>query len=695
MELIEATLEGGEPATVDPSACFDVDSGAILMNCYDTLVLFDGEHADKYMPQLAAEWSIVQNNPPIHDPDTGLDWYWTYYFRIRQGVPWQDPTFGNVTPADVEYTFERGMVLDPADGPQWMFYEPLLNGMTHTFVNQQNWDPAANTTQRDLLGFMIDHAVQSNSTHAWFNLAFNGTYPPLMRVLCQQWSSIICKAWVNSLGRSTDWPGNWPDHTSWFEYCNPATPPLDNPTPEVMGSGPFKLAHLDMTLKYWDAYRFTGYWRNWGNGPAPNYGIGWPAFGGSKPAGYIDHFVITWAYDWNTRSTMFLKGEVDFCAVPRQYIGQMLNQPNIRCTYPLLTLLMDALLYNFNVDLASSFGPIFDYGALGENGIPRDFFSDINVRKAFSHLIDYDTFMATVYAGEAIQPATAVVQGLPYYDSTIPKYNYDRANATLHFQAAWGGRLWNTGFNITLCYSSARAQEGLTLYGMLKNSIESINPRFHVAVTEALSPVFNQARNHAQLTMFTMGWLDDYPDPHNYVNAFYYTEGPFARQASYSDPQMDALIEAGIHASDGPTRGQIYRDIQLRVIETCPSVALDERVSRHFEQSWICGWYMNPVYPHNYPANLWKWYYSPQAQQDTVMNDTANLLPYDVNYDGRTNMIDIASAAASFGAAYGPPIGAKWNFRCDFNNDRRIDMKDIAGVAKNFGKTSSVWTPSF
>jgi hypothetical protein len=56
-------------------------------------------------------------------------------------------------------------------------------------------------------------------------------------------------------------------------------------------------------------------------------------------------------------------------------------------------------------------------------------------------------------------------------------------------------------------------------------------------------------------------------------------------------------------------------------------------------------------------------------------------------------MKDIGAYARSFGAAYGPPMDLRWNFRCDFNNDRKIDMKDIGGVAKNFGKTSATWTP--
>jgi hypothetical protein len=117
-------------------------------------------------------------------------------------------------------------------------------------------------------------------------------------------------------------------------------------------------------------------------------------------------------------------------------------------------------------------------------------------------------------------------------------------------------------------------------------------------------------------------------------------------------------------------------------------------VGRHYEQTWINGWYYNPIYPGNYVANVWKWYYTPHAQLDTVTNTTSNLLAYDVNYDGKVNGRDIGATAHSFGAIYGPPMSYWWIFRCDFNNDRRIDMKDIGAIAKNFGKTCTAWVPS-
>jgi hypothetical protein len=162
--------------------------------------------------------------------------------------------------------------------------------------------------------------------------------------------------------------------------------------------------------------------------------------------------------------------------------------------------------------------------------------------------------------------------------------------------------------------------------------------------------------------------------------------------------------DQGISQSDYQERDATYTSIQQLVIDDCPSTALITPSGRHFERTWVCGWYYNPFYSDSsgtwvapsgfvYAGNLWKWYYTPHAQLNVVTSETGNLLPYDVNYDGKTNMIDIGTAAVSFGAVYGPPISSRWIFRCDFNNDRKIDMKDIGGVAQNFGKTSATWIP--
>jgi peptide/nickel transport system substrate-binding protein len=714
MEIVEARTEGDGPLTVDPAACYDVASAELLMNVYDTLIVYDGEHVDKYLPQLATEWLVKENSPPTHDPETGLDWYYTYYFKVRQGVPFQNPTFGNLTAEDVEYCFERAMVIDFLNGPQWMFYDPLLNGASHNYVNRQEVDPVNNVTDRIMVGKMIDHSVESNSTHVWFNLAFPGAYAPFLQILCMPWSSIYSKTWANSLGRN-NWNGTWGYYTHWTAFTAPDVAPFDEPTPAVMGTGPFKLANLDQNLQYWDANRFTGYWRGWGNGPAPNYGIGWPASGSSKPAGYVDHFKVTWAYDWPTRSTMFLNGEVDFCAVPSQYIGQMVNQPNIRCTYPLQDAGVWVAFYQYDINATSPYSQIYDYGVIGELGVPRDFFGNATygmyMRKAFSHCINFTSLLDTVFLGEAIQPTTALVPTLPYYNASISKYDFNLTEAAELFRQ-WPG-LWDTGFTINLLYNIGTSTSSVlrkTLSEMLATNINSLNPKFHVRSLELDLDSFWLARTNRQLPMFIAGWLVDYPDPHDFA-APYYTAWStiFGTGTSvagvpspawtvlqgFHDAIMDSLVEQGIRMPDGPARAQIYSQIQQRVIDLCPSIALYTPVHRHFEQTWVCGWYYNPIQGDSiYAANIWKWYYTPHAQVDTVTNDTANLLPCDVNYDGRVNIVDIAMVAQAFGSSYGPPIDPRWQFRADINNDRVVNIIDIAAVASNFGKTSAIWTPS-
>jgi hypothetical protein len=92
-----------------------------------------------------------------------------------------------------------------------------------------------------------------------------------------------------------------------------------------------------------------------------------------------------------------------------------------------------------------------------------------------------------------------------------------------------------------------------------------------------------------------------------------------------------------------------------------------------------------------YTANIWKWYYTPHAEQETLPHDVANWLPCDVNYDGQVNIIDIAAVGQAFGSSYGPPMHVTWNFRADIDNNRAVNIIDIAAVAKYFTKTSEPW----
>jgi peptide/nickel transport system substrate-binding protein len=684
MEIVNATIESGGPVTIDPAAGYDSASGELIMNIYETLVFFDGEHMDKYIPQLADNWT-VENITGTTSPD-GLPWYFRYTFHIRPNVHfWNGEA---LTPEDVEYCFERGMVLEPGDNPQWMFYEPLLNSWGALGLNTTALE--GNSTEQARVGAIIDHSVESNGTYVWFNLAYPGAYAPFMQILCQTWSSIFSKAWALSLGRPTNWDGDWADwYSHWKSMRNFALPPFDDPTPVAMGTGPFVLEEWNSSLKRCSLLRNHDYWRGWP--------LDWPTFGSSKPAGYIERYVVTWAYDWNARSTMFLNGDVDICGVPRQYWGNtfvLLNQSGIRCTYLLPILGVDVLMYQFNVNATSPYGPILPAGTLDESGVPSDFFGNgswgVHVRRAFSWAIDYDALISERYYGEASHPPTTILPALPHYCPSVSGYHFDLDKAAEELHKIPG--LWDTGFTIQLLFNEGSTPGRNQPCSQMSQAINSLNPKFHCSALGVSWPDYLSASLNKQLPVFMGGWLADYPDPHDFVYAFYYSRGTLAGRQGYNSSAMDALIELGLRQSDYQERDAAYASIQQLAIDDCPSTTLATPLARHYERTWVCGWYCNPNYPGVYAANLWKGYYTPHAQLDTVTNATGNLLPYDVNYDGKTNMVDISMTAASFGAVYGPPTGPRWIYRCDFNNDRKIDMRDIGRVASGFGKTSTPWT---
>ena len=96
--------------TLDPALAYDTASGEIIQNTYDTLVFYDGEATDKFVPQLAESWEVSADGT-------------VYTFHIRSGVKFHNGD--DMTPSDVAYSFQRGLLQGGTSSPQWLLYEPF------------------------------------------------------------------------------------------------------------------------------------------------------------------------------------------------------------------------------------------------------------------------------------------------------------------------------------------------------------------------------------------------------------------------------------------------------------------------------------------------------------------------------------------------------------------------------------------
>jgi len=326
------------------------------------------------------------------------------------------------------------MVQDAAAGPQWLIFFPLF-GVNSSRDSDGNLMPLSK----------LQSAITVDGEWVQFNLV--APFEPFMQILTNSWGSIVDKAWCIQQG---DWDGT---DASYKKLNNPAAgaEPLHK---IMMGTGPFM-------LNYWTQGTEVALTRN------DNY---W------GPKANFKSIIAKDVSEWTDRKLAIEAGDADYVDVLEAQYSEMEGVSGITAYKDLPTEACDGIFFTYNISDKSTF---IGSGKLDGQGIPTNFFTDINVRKAFCYSFDYATFLNQAVAGHGVQPDSPIVQGLAYYNAKIPTYTFDSKKATQFFQAAWGGQVWDKGFTLTLAYNSGNTTRK-TACDILAADINALNPKFHV-----------------------------------------------------------------------------------------------------------------------------------------------------------------------------------------------------------------------
>ncbi len=524
-------------ASLDPAYAYDTASGGQLLNIYETLIKFDGNSTSEFTPALATEWTISDDGK-------------IYRFKIREGVSFHN---GNpLTPEDVEYSFERGMVQDYALGPQWMLFEPLFG--------LGNYSSRTETGLIPLLE--IKSKVELDGQWVQFNLA--APYEPFLQILASYWGSIVDMDWCIQNG---DWNGS----EESYEALNDPVPGGSPIHSIANGTGPFMLDLWEPGIQI-RLIRNDDYW--------------------GTPASF--EIVITQMVDeWGTRKLMLELGDADCIFVPSGQIQEAKEIPGILVYESVPTLINQALFFQFDIDPNSE---LIGSGQLDGNGIPADFFTDIDVRKGFAYAFDWDDYIDEGLTGYGQQMSSPIVKSIPYYRTDWPSYELDLTKAEEHLKAAWDGLLWENGFEMTLVYASGDIS-GKVACEILQNNLFEINPLFKVNLQLMGWPSILNDMVLGQLPMYLNGWQADYPDPHNFVFPYMHSRGTFAQSQRYSSEVVDDLIEQAISSSSHSERQILYDQIAQIYYDEVPSIMLVQLLGVLFFRDWIQGFVWNPIKP--------------------------------------------------------------------------------------------------
>jgi peptide/nickel transport system substrate-binding protein len=583
--IVEATIGG--PETLDPAWAYDTSSSEVIFNIYETLVFMNKDQTSQFVPMLASKWTISDDGK-------------TYTFDIRKGVKFHAGQ--DLTPEDVAYSIQRGLIQDRSGGPQWIMLQPFFGLDVQTFaddvVGKQNGGDYVKGCQA------VQQAITFDNNAGTVTMHLKQPYGPMLQILTGSWASIVSKSWVAS-------QGGWDGDCATAEKFHDPKAEADELFKVTNGTGPYKLDRW-ATGEEIDLARNDNYWLKepmWQGGP-------------SGPA-KASRAVIKYITEWGTRFSTFQAGDADMAYVDRQYISQVdplvketcdissnCSQTNANGSFRvykgLPTSAMDVIGFNQAVNTTGGNQRIGS-GALDGQGVPADFFADEHVRKGFNYAFDWDTYIKEIYLGEAVQSLGPVPQGMLGYDQSQAHYTFDLNKAADEFKASTmkspsGASLWDTGFTVQFVYNSGNDQRK-TLGEILKDGLSKVNPKFIVNVTDEPFAALLQDSNDGRLPLSIMGWQEDFHDPHDWVSPYLASAGAYSGQQHFAkdlQTQLDGLIQQAVASNDQATRTKLYAQMQDLTYQNALDIFVVQPQTRHYEQTWIKGYYYNPIYPGEY-----------------------------------------------------------------------------------------------
>lgn len=323
------------------------------------------------------------------------------------------------------------------------------------------------------------------------------------------------------------------------------------------GTGPYKLTE-------WKSYEYILYEAN------QDFYLGAPS---------IPYVVVKLYAGDDVR--LFETGEVDVAGVGLFSAERMLNP-----TEPLNANLVTG------VNLCTGY-VVFD--------ATRPPFDDSNVRKAFSMAFDRERYIDVLYRDLLLPAVGLYPPGLPGFSYDLKGLPYDPAQAReLLEQSKYGGPeglpeiiYTNAGIGSYIGGNVAALAEmweqnlGVTI------KVENLDYNFYY------EQVFSG--NHGQI--FDGGWCADYPDPENFADVLFHS-GSAQNHGGYSNPALDALLEAARVERDVTKRIDMYQQAERMIVDDAAVLFTTHSLSYELVQSYVKGYIFTPI---SVPMERYMW----------------------------------------------------------------------------------------
>lgn len=196
-------------------------------------------------------------------------------------------------------------------------------------------------------------------------------------------------------------------------------------------------------------------------------------------------------------------------------------------------------------------------------------FQDIKVRQAFSQAFDRDTYCGVIRNGDCNPTLSWIPNGLPGSIET-DKYGFDPEAAKQALAESTYGSAEALP-EITLYYNSNDSANTARAEWVAGQYKEILGVDIKLAPTEgtALTALRKDPTTFPQV-LLPGGWIQDYPDPQNWLSVYWKCEAVFATRFGYCNPELDKILNEADTTTDQAKRLELYQQAGEMLVDDIP-----------------------------------------------------------------------------------------------------------------------------
>jgi oligopeptide transport system substrate-binding protein len=222
----------------------------------------------------------------------------------------------------------------------------------------------------------------------------------------------------------------------------------------------------------------------------------------------------------------------------------------------------------------------------------REPFSDPKVRQAFALSLDREAWVRDVMKGLGIPTLTWMPPGVPGHRADETRWGFDPEAARQALAESSYGGVENLPEIVANFRDEPRQR---TRWEWL-----AAQWREHLGVEIVLEPVeattftalTRDIATHPLLSIY--GWGQDYPDPKSWLSDYWRT-GTQVDDRGFSNPDIDALVDAADGELDPAKRLAMYEEAEDLLINDCPAAFMYNKVNAFLVKPWVQGYVPSSV----------------------------------------------------------------------------------------------------